>query len=292
MLTSLDHVIILVKELDAASEMYTALLGRSPSWRGEHPGLGTANVLFRLRNTYVELIAPVAGAVVDRRFRERLEKQGEGLIGMAFGTDDAEACFETLSSRGLGALPPVNGEGRDLDTDARRRWRNVMLPPNAARGPLVFAIQHLDAAEALPMAPLRGESAACVSGLDHVVVLSGDPEATRSFYGEALGLRLALDRVFEERRLRLLFFRVGGVTVEIAKPLDAPPSDEDRFLGPSFQVPDADAARVRVAAAGFDVSPVRPGMKPGTRVCSVRGKPLGVDTLLIEPVSERSAAVR
>jgi catechol 2,3-dioxygenase-like lactoylglutathione lyase family enzyme len=118
-----------------------------------------------------------------------------------------------------------------------------------------------------------------------VVVLSGDPEATRKLYGETLGLRLALDRVFEERRLRLLFFRVGGVTVEIAQRLDAAPEARDRFLGLSFEVPDADAARERVAAAGFDVSEVRPGMKPGTRVCSVRGRPLGVDTLLIQPVS-------
>ena len=84
--------------------------------------------------------------------------------------------------------------------------------------------------------------------------------------------------------MRLLFFRVGGVTVELAAPLAAPPtpSGRDRFWGISWRVPDIDAARARLAAAGFDVSEVRPGNKPGTRVCTVRRETHGVATLLLE----------
>ena len=50
---------------------YVALLGRGPSWHGRHPAFGTRNVLFRLANTYVELLAPdvpggpLADVVVD-----------------------------------------------------------------------------------------------------------------------------------------------------------------------------------------------------------------------------------
>ena len=40
----------------AAMDLYGRLLGRRPSWRGEHPGYGTANTLFRLDNTYLELL--------------------------------------------------------------------------------------------------------------------------------------------------------------------------------------------------------------------------------------------
>jgi catechol 2,3-dioxygenase-like lactoylglutathione lyase family enzyme len=285
MLTHLDHVIVAVKDLGGATKTLSALIGRAPSWRGEHPGQGTANALFRLRNTYVELLAPSSAQGFGATLAARLEAEGEGLLGMAFRTADAAACAAALAARGVAAAPPLAGEGRDLDSLVVRRWRNVLLPAAAARGLLLFAIEHEGPDDGLPPAALRGGAEAAVSGLDHVVVLSGDPEATRKLYGETLGLRLALDRVFEERRLRLLFFRVGGVTVEIAQRLDAAPEARDRFLGLSFEVPDADAARERVAAAGFDVSEVRPGMKPGTRVCSVRGRPLGVDTLLIQPVS-------
>jgi catechol 2,3-dioxygenase-like lactoylglutathione lyase family enzyme len=292
MLTHLDHVIVAVRDLPAATKTFSALLGRRPSWRGGHPALGTANTLFRLDNTYVELLAPAAAKGFGAVLGARLATEGEGVLGLAFRTPDAASCSDTLRGRGVQASLPAPGEGRDEGGGATRRWQNVLLPAEASRGLLIFAIQHLDPEDRLPTAPLEGTAPACVYGLDHVVVVSGDLEATRAFYGEKLGLRQALDRVFEERKLRLVFFRVGGVTVEIAHRLGTPPEPLDRFLGLSFQVHDAEAARERVAAAGFDVSPVRPGLKPGTRVCTVRGKPLGIDTLLIEPAARTDGAVR
>ena len=48
MLDSLDHIVIAVGDLEAARQTAIALLGRTPSWSGSHPGLGTRNVLFRL----------------------------------------------------------------------------------------------------------------------------------------------------------------------------------------------------------------------------------------------------
>lgn len=284
MLTHLDHVIVVVSDLGAATKTLAALLGRLPSWRGEHPGHGTANALFRLSNTYVELLAPSGTGGLADALRARLEAGGEGLLGLALRTPNAATFGAALRDRGIAVGDPQAGEGRDAASGATRRWRTVVLPLAATRGLLLFGIEHEGGDDGLAPAPLLGPATASVSGLDHVVIVSSDPEASRRLYGEVLGLRLALDRVFEERRLRLLFFRVGGVTVEIALPLGANEEEPDRFMGLSFQVPDADAARSRLAAEGFDVSKVRAGMKLGTRVCSVRGRPLGVDTLVIEPV--------
>ena len=114
---------------------------------------------------------------------------------------------------------------------------------------------------------------------------TADAEATKRVYGESLGLRLALDRSFPERKVRLLFFRVGGVTVEIASALEAQPDPaaQDRLWGLAWRVPDADAARARLIAAKFAVTPVRSGNKPGTRVCTVERDTCGVPTLLIGP---------
>ncbi len=285
LLHSLDHVVIAVRDLAAAAEGYAALLGRPPSWRGVHPGAGTANALFRLENTYLELLAPEGEGALGRRIGGVLAERGEGLVALAFGTDDAEACARRLRAVGLGVLDPSEGEGRDLESGARRRWRNVWLAPDTTRGLQLFAIEHLDAADALALREPATAPAAAVAALDHVVVASADLEASRSLYGEGLGLRLALDRSFEARGLRILFFRVGGVTVEVVGRLGAAPEPEasDRFGGLAWRVPDAEAARERLAAAGFDVSEVRPGAKPGTRVCTVRRETRGVPTLLISP---------
>ena len=48
MLSALDHVVVAVRDLDAATASYERLLGRPPSWRGDHPAHATANTLFRL----------------------------------------------------------------------------------------------------------------------------------------------------------------------------------------------------------------------------------------------------
>jgi len=290
LLHSLDHAVIAVRDLAAATEDYAALLGRSPSWCGVHPGVGTANALFRLENTYLELLAPEGEGALGRRLADVLAEQGEGLVALAFGTDDAELCAQRLRAAGLAASDPSEGEGRDVESGARRRWRNVWLPPDATRGLWLFAIEHLEAADSLTLREPATAPVAAVSALDHVVVASSDLEASRSLYGAGLGLRLALDRSFEARGLRMLFFRVGGVTVEVVGQLgelgvEPEPATRDRFGGLAWRVPDVEAARERLAAAGFDVSEVRPGAKPGTRVCSVRRETWGVPTLLISPAA-------
>jgi hypothetical protein len=103
---------------------------------------------------------------------------------------------------------------------------------------------------------------------------------------------LALDRTFEQWGARLLFFRVGGVTVEIAAPAKpvASPAAGDAVWGFSWRVPDVDAARARLAGEGFDVSEVRPGRRPGTRVCTVRAPTHGVATLLLGGDGPRAQA--
>jgi catechol 2,3-dioxygenase-like lactoylglutathione lyase family enzyme len=282
MLTTFDHLVIAVRDLDAATATYTSLLGCTPSWRGTHPQYGTANTLFRLDRTYAELLSPVGTGGLADALRDHLERNGEGPYAIAFGTDDASACGAALRARGLTAPDPVDGSGHDDVTGAERRWRTVFLPTSETRGVLLFAIEHRSPADALPVAG-RADDAAAVCGVDHAVIMTADADAAIALYRDQLGLRLAFDRTFDERGVRLVFFRIGGVTVELAAPLARAETAAvgDRFWGISWRVGDIDAARARVAGAGFDVSDVRPGNKSGTRVCTVRRETHGVATLLI-----------
>jgi len=71
--------------------------------------------------------------------------------------------------------------------------------------------------------------------------------------------------------------------VEMAASLKRPVTDEpDRFGGLAWRVTDAMAAQARIAAAGFDVSDVKKGRKPGTLVFTVRNGTAGVPTILIQ----------
>lgn len=120
--------------------------------------------------------------------------------------------------------------------------------------------------------------------IDHVVVHTVDPARAIALWRDRVGLRLALDREFRERNLRLLFFRSGGLTLEYACPLPIPAGEpgSDRLHGVSYRVPDLVARRDRLLAGGLDVSEVRRGMRPGTTVATVRSGTAGVPTLLLQ----------
>jgi catechol 2,3-dioxygenase-like lactoylglutathione lyase family enzyme len=287
----LEAVIQSLRDLEAAAERTAALLGRPASWRGVHPGNGTANALFRLENGYLELLAAAGEGPLGEQVAAFLEQRGEGQLALALGTPDLAACVAALRERGVQLPEPTDGEGRrdaaapgDAGAADVRRWSSVLLPVDASRGLPLLLIQHHSPEDALPLRAPSAPAAAAIAGFDHAVVLSGDLAAAGALYGDTLGLRLALDRRFEARQIRILFFRLGGVTVEVAGALAGGDAESpDRFGGLAYRVPDVAAARQRLADAAFDVSEVRGGFKPGTRVCTVRDGTCGVPTLLIEP---------
>ena len=119
--------------------------------------------------------------------------------------------------------------------------------------------------------------------IDHVVVRCADAARAIALWRDRLGLRLALDREFPQRGLRMLFFRSGGVTLEFVSAIgEGDAQAGDALDGIAYRTRDAEGCRARLAAAGFDVSEVRPGNKAGTRVATVRSGTGGVPTLIIE----------
>jgi catechol 2,3-dioxygenase-like lactoylglutathione lyase family enzyme len=285
-----DHAAVAVRDLDLSADRMSRLLGRAASWRGVQPGFGTANALFRLDNGYLELLAQQGAGPRGTAIASVLDERGEGLVALAFGTDDVDAFAQQLRKSGVAAADSTPGEDRRAEpagspgSEVVRVWSTLWLPANATRGLPLFAIQHRSSASSLPLQPPQGAPDAAIHALDHVVVISDDPGASPAIYSDLLGLRLALDRDFEQRGIRICFFRVGGVTIEVAGPRAAAADADasDRFGGVAYRVRDVDAARSRLVAEGFDVSTARPGQKRGTRVCSVRDGPCGVPTLLIE----------
>jgi hypothetical protein len=55
MITGLDHVVVLLSDIEAAASAYERLLGRAPAWRGE--SVGSQTVMFTLDNMTLELMA-------------------------------------------------------------------------------------------------------------------------------------------------------------------------------------------------------------------------------------------
>ena len=67
-ITGLDHVVALVRDIDAARAAYQTLLGRAPAW--QNSGEGADRVLLRtFENMTIELMAPSGFSVAADRMR-------------------------------------------------------------------------------------------------------------------------------------------------------------------------------------------------------------------------------
>jgi len=277
MLTTFDHVTVVVADLDAAVKNHARLLGSEPIWRGTSPELGTQTALFGFSNALLELVAPAEQAPESDGLRSWLEVNGDGLMSICFGTMDASACSAELRARGVRATAPQAGAARSAD-GATRHYELVELSPRSTRGLSVAIVQR---SAALFGPETRAAAPDAVYALDHVVVRTAAPDAAIQLYEKGLGVRLALDRTFGD--IRMLFFRIGGVTLEVVE--DRALGASDALYGLAYRVRDIDAANVRLRAADFDVSEVREGRKTGTRVFTVRAGTSNVPTLILSDPS-------
>ena len=277
MQTTIDHLIIAVSDLDQTSADYGLLLGRAPSWQGTHPDYGTANTLFKLDNTYIELLAPCGDGPAADLLNHLLQERGSCLGGVVFGTDDAEAFIAHARALGLQAADPVPGHGVDQRTGAERYWRNIFWDQSAARGIFSFCIEHKPTSflpESVPTV------AGAITGVDHVVVNTRSADAAKTFYGDQLGIRLALEQDVPEWGGVQLFFRASSMSIEVIVSDKAP--DQDALWGLALKVADLEITRERLLKSGVGVSDIREGRKPGTRVCTAKSHTLEVPTLLIQ----------
>jgi catechol 2,3-dioxygenase-like lactoylglutathione lyase family enzyme len=244
MIHALDHIALGAQPLDAGVAAYRRLLGR----QGDGAAFQLANIKLELRPAVREGLAELAFAVRDlAKARHLLERRA-----LALETDasaDGALSIATASTHGV----PIALVGR--------------------------------AGDATPRSPLAdSDEAAAVNALDHVVVRTPNPERAVALYAGRLGLDLRLDRSEPAWGARLLFFRCGDLIVEVAHDLKAGIGDgPDTFWGLSWRVGDIAAAHARLAAAGIDVSPIRTGRRPGTRVFTVRNQTVSVPTLMIGP---------
>jgi len=267
MIEALDHVAVAVADLDRAASAFGALFGRRADWREE--AAGARHAWFQLSNMALDLVQPDGPGESGDRVRAQIAAHGEGLWGLAFAVSDLDETRRVLARRGA----PTGEAAALLSTDA---WRLAFVDPAATYG---VSLALAERNRPFERRPATGDG---VQALDHVVIDTANPERAVALYGARLGLDFRLDRSNPQWGSRLMFFRCGGAVVEIGARLGGEASDApDRLSGLAWRVTDPDAARARIAAAGFDVSEVRAGRKPGTKVFTVRAGVPGAPTLML-----------
>jgi catechol 2,3-dioxygenase-like lactoylglutathione lyase family enzyme len=274
-ISGLDHLVVLVEDIGKGAAAYETLLGTAPSWRNS--GDGADRVLFTLANMTLEVMAPSGFSVSADRIRKVIGTSGEGLASICFATADIGKMHRRLERVALKPEPIAEVESSDISSGATLHWKRTRTSTDLTRGVRMFFLE-LDGKR--PRAQATTDSP--VTSLDHVVVSTEESERAAALYGARLGLDMALDRTHHDWG-QLMFFRCGDLIVEVVRrPVAGGDVNHDKLWGVTWRIDDIDAARTRLMAEGIEVSEVRSGRKPGTRVMSVRSGTCGVQTLFLE----------
>ena len=113
MFKGVDHVVVAVKDLDAAVSNYETLYGVPVSERREAPAAGMKMAFFRFAESYVELVSNIddTGPIA-----KRLAERGEGVHIVAMQVDDLDQAVAELRGKGVrlvgdpGPGNPVKGQ--------------------------------------------------------------------------------------------------------------------------------------------------------------------------------------
>ena len=276
MISSVDHLIIAVENLDQAISGYEKVLGVAPCWKGKHTELGTKNALFNFENTYLELLSPCDAGLGTDLINSLLEEKGDHLAGIVLGTKNIEQAQKDLHRNGH-TVEISSGEAINEKDGKIRRWKNIFLPNTLSRELFIFIIEHTEG----NLTKYESHDLSKVKKLDHVVINTQDADNFISIYRDVYKIRLALDKTIEHWKRRMLFFRTNATTIEVIEEKDKKET-ADELWGLAWEVDSIEDAHKRLVSNGVEITPVKAGLKKGTLVATIKSHTCNVPTLLIE----------
>lgn len=225
--------------------------------------MGLADVVLTGGDDVLDAYRKLLGPSVDGTWslpnaRLRVTAAPQNLV--LVGVDDAASATRLLTRRGLELDAVPDGlRARDLPVGIT----SSSVAPGSAGGD------------------------AGIVAVDHLVFFAADRDHAVALFGATLGMDFRLAQSIpgvtdpeQAAAVTQLFFRDGELIIEVVAKSDVP--EKISFWGIAWRTEDLELSAQALRDNGFDVSEIRAGRKPGTRVCTVRDRTLAVATLLIE----------
>lgn len=183
-ITGIDHVVIVVRDLERAAQTY-ARLGFTVTPRGEHT-VGSQNHCIMFGTDYIELLAVPRPHPALAGYREFILR-GEGLAGLALACSDVDRANDRLAACGLSTEPPLEFSRSVPHPQGERpaRFRIVQLPTAATPGARTFVCQHFT--PDLVWQPQWRSHANTASGIAAVAIAVEDVDAAAGAYARVFG---------------------------------------------------------------------------------------------------------
>ncbi|KUG08449.1 methylmalonyl-CoA epimerase [Solirubrum puertoriconensis] len=137
MFTNLEHLGLAVNDLEAATTLYTTLLGMEPYKRETVESEGVDTVFFKVGGSKIELLG---GTTPESAITKFVAKKGEGIHHVAFEVSDIRAEMQRLREAGFTLLNEQPKRGADNKLVC-------FVHPKSAHGVLVELCQEITSSD-------------------------------------------------------------------------------------------------------------------------------------------------
>jgi catechol 2,3-dioxygenase-like lactoylglutathione lyase family enzyme len=190
-----DHLVLCVRDLDAACALYTSL-GFTVTPRALHP-FGTGNAVVQFRRSYLELLTVVDPARIPQphpgefsfgAYNQAFLNRHEGFSMLAFESEDARRDREEFTSAGLITYPVLDfarkarmADGEEIPVAFSLAFLTEPRLPEAS----FFTCQHRTAGSIWdPDFQDHGNGA---TGVSETIMTAPDPRALMGFFARLQG---------------------------------------------------------------------------------------------------------
>lgn len=267
---ALDHAMVMVRDLRAASDDFARLGFRVRSGSRFPVGIENATIPFGARGPYLELVSVYRPGAPELEENEEFLAQGEGAMYLGLEVRSAEEIARRLRDRGLDARGPVSEAIRPEGVDGPPvvLWRSVTIAHGTSpRSDPLFFTEYDRAAQAelIARSPAYARRWVAEGEIPHPNGVAGfasawfavdDLEATTARY-EALGFPRARAYPWDRLGCRVVELTLGRGTLRLMQsavrdgPLDrllARHASQLEIPGVTLEVPSLDRFRGAIPA--------------------------------------------
>ncbi len=272
MLIRVQNIFLATKNIEETFQKFSIFFRRKPNFIGQSRKLGIDIISFGLNKTNICLISPKNSGIWSEKLNNFLKNKGEGIFGINFFSNDFNNDYNNFVKNHLKVSGKIESsfEGNN-DIEIKFSFFNILDKNIESLNILVSSkIDFQDNKSSLKNN---------VSKVNQLVIQTEDPDTIKEIFEGKLSIRLALDKTFKKWAGRMLFFRLGGVTLEVIEGKDIKQNSE--YFGIGWHADNYNKCYDDLINDGFRLSEIRAGRKEGTLVSTLKEPILNIPTILI-----------